>query len=109
MNKCGDCTECCYVIGVPELNKGNYEKCDHSCNGCTIYKDRPSPCDNFNCTWLLSGWDKQFRPDKVGLVVLTDKEGTKAYETKKGEHLKPKAQSLIKALSKKTKLKIIIL
>lgn len=106
MNKCGSCTECCYVMSVDALDKPNFKKCDHQCVGCNIYEARPASCDNFNCTWLLSGWDKSLRPDKINMVLFSTVNGLEAYESKHNSHKKHKAQVLMNKLTSKNKLKV---
>ena len=52
--QCGDCSLCCKVLGIPELDKAK----DHWCpnftagTGCRIYADRPPSCHDFVCRWL---------------------------------------------------------
>lgn len=52
--QCGDCSLCCKVLAIPELEKPK----DHWCpnfvagTGCGIYTDRPPSCRNFTCQWL---------------------------------------------------------
>ena len=77
--KCGKCTACCTVLGVPELEKKHqtpcvYEKTD-SC-GCSIYDDRPATCKGFYCAWRLGLGTYDDRPDKIG-VVFAYQLGTK--------------------------------
>jgi hypothetical protein len=50
---CGNCTLCCKVNGVPELEKPVGEWCKH-CEvgkGCKIYADRPEVCAKWYCGW----------------------------------------------------------
>jgi hypothetical protein len=50
---CGDCTACCTVLAVTELNKPMRFACQHQCrDGCRTYLARPSGCRQFNCLWL---------------------------------------------------------
>ena len=69
-NPCGGCTECCWVLGVEELNKVHGQECPHRIKGgCDDYANRPQACHNFKCLWLrglLPGDD--YRPDRLGLV-----------------------------------------
>jgi hypothetical protein len=73
--ECGPCTECCYVLGVHELNKRNFTHCQHerrsSAGGCGIYKDRPLSCREFKCLWLQGQGGRKDRPDRVGIVFAT--------------------------------------
>jgi len=73
MNKCGSCQACCEVLGVEGL-KTKMTKCKHQGHGnCSIYSTRPEGCRHFKCSWLLSGWDEKYRPDKSGIMVTTFK------------------------------------
>lgn len=75
--KCGLCTACCTVLGVPEISKPHQTKCEHQCgDGCTIYEDRPSTCKGFFCAWRLGYFTEDDRPDRVG-VVFAFQMGTK--------------------------------
>lgn len=68
---CGSCTACCIVLGVKELNKDNYVRCQHLCHsGCSIYENRPKSCRDFECLWLMGlfGDSEELRPDKTGLL-----------------------------------------
>lgn len=50
---CGDCTACCTVLAVTELNKPMRVACQHQCrDGCRTYLARPAGCRQFNCLWL---------------------------------------------------------
>jgi hypothetical protein len=59
---CGSCTECCTVLGIPELKKKAWDRCPHVAlgTGCTIYAERPNSCRKFTCGWLL---DPDMGPD----------------------------------------------
>lgn len=72
---CGSCTACCTVLGVPELEKGTYEVCEHLCAaGCGIHAERPGSCRTFECQWLrgvleVEGRvDPDLRPDSCGVI-----------------------------------------
>ena len=68
---CGECTVCCTVLAVTELNKGPYEKCAHEGAGCcAIYDQRPNSCRQLECLYLtdfLEG-DERRRPDRLGIM-----------------------------------------
>lgn len=73
MRQCGDCTLCCKILGVAELNKKAREYCPH-CEinqGCKIYQTRPKECSDFQCLWLLGEIPEDLKPNKTG-VMLTD-------------------------------------
>lgn len=63
--ECGGCTVCCYIGGVPELNKSAYSHCCHENGKCTIYNSykRPLICNNFQCSWLRGIGTQEDRPD----------------------------------------------
>ena len=69
---CGNCTACCTVLAVEELQKPMRWACEHvACSGCQIYDARPHACREFNCLWLrgaISG-DESRRPDKLGMLI----------------------------------------
>jgi len=52
--QCGDCSLCCKLLGIPELNKPKDEWCPNFAAGigCRIYADRPPSCRDFTCRWL---------------------------------------------------------
>jgi hypothetical protein len=52
---CKDCTACCKLVAVQELQKPAQTWCQH-CKigvGCNIYDVRPADCRTFYCGWLL--------------------------------------------------------
>lgn len=68
---CGECTACCTVLAVWELEKPMRRACDHLCrDGCGIYADRPFTCAQFNCLWLRGALpaDVSYRPDYLGVI-----------------------------------------
>jgi hypothetical protein len=79
--RCGECTLCCTYprIGAPDGTdwKKPWITCKH-CLGrkCSIYEDRPDPCRQFECLWLIDTFiPKKFRPDKVNAFFVESKEG----------------------------------
>lgn len=75
IRECGTCSACCTVMGVPEIEKGTYEACEHLCEaGCGIYADRPESCRKFECQWLRGvlevdgSVDLALRPDACGVM-----------------------------------------
>lgn len=68
---CGECTECCDVLAVLELNKGPRERCAHQCEaGCAIYESRPASCAGWECLWRTGLMDESDRPDRSGVIVF---------------------------------------
>ena len=73
---CGDCTQCCRIMAVSELQKPKNTLCGH-CDvgkGCRIYQDRPTSCQSFRCLWLQAQdsfppLPLNLRPDKSKVVL----------------------------------------
>lgn len=71
LQRCGDCTACCHVLAIDELDKSNWKNCSHQCNkGCDIYQTKPQECSDYWCFFSggMFGSNIQFRPDKLGLI-----------------------------------------
>lgn len=54
---CGNCSMCCKLLHVIELNKPANKWCEHcrpGHGGCSIYDTRPHICRSFACGWLMS-------------------------------------------------------
>ncbi len=73
---CGECSACCTVKAVAEINKLEDTQCahllhDYDNGGCGIYKDRPTSCRDFFCAYRfgLLGSDEEMRPDLLGLLL----------------------------------------
>lgn len=62
MRTCGECTLCCRLTPVAEVNKDAGQRCAHQRmgKGCAIYDKRPSSCRYWNCRWLA---DPESTPD----------------------------------------------
>lgn len=86
--ECGDCTMCCE--GFLPANIHGYEMkpgmpChfvqQKTCNGCTIYENRPDVCKKYECLWKTSPaavpeWMKPNRSDVIlSVKVVTDDDG----------------------------------
>ena len=70
MKECGECTLCCTLTRVPELNKAEGVPCSNLCNGCSIYDIRPPSCSKFQCLWTQDeNMSENLRPDKCGAVL----------------------------------------
>src|SRR5689334_21390336 len=69
---CQDCTLCCKLVAVFELEKPAQEWCQH-CEigkGCKIYEARPADCRTFYCGWLLDERiSDDWRPSRWKMVV----------------------------------------
>ena len=62
--ECGECTVCCILSVVSELNKKAGEQCINCVNnGCKIYGKHPQVCKDFECAYFQGGSDIELRPD----------------------------------------------
>ncbi len=67
---CGSCTACCSAMLVEELNKPDWQKCEHQWQfGCRIYGHRPEGCRLYKCMWLAGQGNKRWRPDRKGVLI----------------------------------------
>jgi hypothetical protein len=78
---CQDCTGCCTVFEVKEVDKAFGEPCKHLGptlfgKGCGIYAERPGACQRYVCLWLdsqrkpgITPMPEAMRPD-VSKVVM---------------------------------------
>ena len=75
MPNCDECTVCCTLCVVPELNKGVGEYCV-KCNvgGCQIYGTHPRSCKDFECAYYQGGSNVELRPDKCGMMFFKKNE-----------------------------------
>ena len=75
---CGNCTLCCKLLGITEIDKPRGEWCRH-CevgSGCGIYADRPSECRDFYCVYLTSPMmDRHWFPARSKMVVAPECDG----------------------------------
>jgi hypothetical protein len=54
---CGECSMCCKLLRITELEKPAGRWCQHCApgkGGCTIYDTRPEICRTYACGWLMS-------------------------------------------------------
>jgi uncharacterized cysteine cluster protein YcgN (CxxCxxCC family) len=93
---CDGCTECCYYLAVPALDKPNCVDCRYleEGYGCNVYEERPEACRTFSCMWLqtqtsrTNAWPKIMRPDKCGVMfVATTSDNTIAAHTREPDDL----------------------
>jgi len=70
--QCGECTLCCKLLPVRELEKAGGVRCKHQSHakGCRVYgtDKMPPSCKLWNCAWL-SGNPVGPRPDRAHYVV----------------------------------------
>ena len=72
MKRCGQCSVCCKILAVKELDKKALEPCIYAKKAslpCQIYPSRPSSCQQFNCYWLYGELPNKARPDKSGVLL----------------------------------------
>lgn len=81
--QCGECSLCCKLLGVRELQKPRNVWCKHNhadkTKGCTIWNKEgyPETCGGFKCGWL----DREdvlpdsMRPDRVHAFITGFSEG----------------------------------
>lgn len=114
---CGDCTACCTIYRVPELQKKAWVRCEHQeQNGCGIYDRRPKMCRAFECYYLQDPknffdpktrkkvrFSREYRPDRLGIVFssqwLFKHRTIAAHELFPGASKRPRAHRLISILS----------
>ena len=106
--ECGDCTACCTLLKVVELNKPMRFACEHvGRNGCRIYADRPTACREFDCLWLRGALpaDPSYRPDHLGVLfdgyrrAGTDEIRLTALEVRSGAFESAEARTLIEEVA----------
>lgn len=111
--QCGGCTECCTVLGVPELGKAFYKECQHEGDhGCLRYANRPQKCRNFSCQWLLGVMGVEDRPDKLGVIFDVTAGGSLgqipvAVEVRQGSSLEGRAQEVIREVARRSPVLVI--
>ena len=73
---CGDCTACCDGWLIGEANGhpfGNGKPCHFLINKiCTIYKDRPRVCQNYQCAWTQHLFPEWMKPNKCGVLISVE-------------------------------------
>jgi Fe-S-cluster containining protein len=68
----GDCSMCCKVFDIPELDKPAHRWCRHcrpGKGGCSIYDSRPAGCREFSCLWLNGHGTADWYPPKSKIVM----------------------------------------
>ena len=69
---CGECTVCCTLSVVEELDKKAGETCKHCIsNSCGIYGQHPEVCKDFECAYLESKiTNVELRPDNCNVMFF---------------------------------------
>lgn len=115
--ECGECTACCDVMIVPELNKPANKTCKYADGGCRMYEHRPTTCKDWNCLWISGEFRDRDRPDKSGFVSwmmpasLIREWGHKVVairETKEGSTVLPSAEKMIRKLNR-LKVSVVVI
>ncbi len=78
---CGGCTACCETMEIREPNwkKPAGMRCPYAgATGCMRYETRPDVCRGFECAWLSGFLDEGDRPDKIGAIFTTSRQGKPA-------------------------------
>ncbi len=69
---CGDCSLCCKLLAVAELDKPQNVWCRHLVmgKGCCIYETRPDSCRGFYCRWMEDArLGPEWKPNKSKMVL----------------------------------------
>ena len=73
---CDECTACCdgWLIGKVNGHPfGHGKPCQFLINKiCTIYKDRPSMCRNYQCAWTQHLFPEWMKPNKCGVLISVE-------------------------------------
>lgn len=77
MRRCGDCSLCCTVMAVREIDKPSNVKCDKLTvmGRCSIYADKPASCTAFKCLWLQGLMPENMKPSRSRVVGDANSEG----------------------------------
>jgi hypothetical protein len=72
--ECGDCTLCCKLVPVKEIDKPANTRCKHQrqIKGCLVYHTNKMPfsCHVWNCRWLVNADTHDLaRPDRSHYVI----------------------------------------
>jgi hypothetical protein len=75
---CGDCSMCCKIMRVDELDKPQGVWCRHCApgkGGCTIHETRPFVCRDYRCGWLISSdIGPEWQPSICKMVINFEKD-----------------------------------
>lgn len=72
MRRCGECSLCCTLLPVEEIEKPAGASCCHlsRLGGCSVYARRPLGCRLWSCRWLTDPRTESLpRPDQCHYVV----------------------------------------
>src|SRR5258705_4199365 len=75
--RCGECSLCCKLAQVDELDKPSGVWCRHCApgrGGCTIYETRPDVCGNWFCNWIVdSRLGPEWYPLTSKMILFSEK------------------------------------
>lgn len=78
---CGECSLCCKLAQVDELDKPSGVWCRHCApgrGGCTIYETRPAVCRSWHCSWILdASLGPEWRPLTCKMILFFEKGGSR--------------------------------
>jgi hypothetical protein len=75
---CGDCSLCCKLPYVHELNKSIDTWCPHARpgrGGCSIYATRPTTCRAYVCGWLAGVGGDEWFPARCKMTLTDNAQG----------------------------------
>lgn len=77
MRQCGDCSLCCTVMAVGEINKPENVKCSKltTMGRCSIYSTKPASCTSYQCLWLAGAMPEELKPSRSRIVADTGSSG----------------------------------
>lgn len=74
MRECGECSLCCRVMGVTEINKPEGVWCDQvsedRSRGCLVYATRPETCRGMDCLWKAGALPEVLSPHRTRVVAV---------------------------------------
>ena len=76
--QCGECSVCCYVGAIPELEKPPHTLCKYvktdKCGSCSIWNSvkKPKVCDDFKCSWRHGIGSENDRPNINRVLFSTN-------------------------------------
>lgn len=95
MNECGECTLCCTLCAVEDIDKAAGIECINCSDKCDIYENRPQGCRDFNCAYVqMPQVNIAMRPDNCGVVFekMTDTKVLGMLDPKRDEYPHVKKQ-----------------
>lgn len=78
---CGQCSLCCKLLRIEELQKAEGRWCAHCAPGgsrCKLYDNRPTECRDFYCAWLTAtDVGEEWYPAKCKMVLYAEGDGNR--------------------------------